>query len=91
MKNNRDLDDEMLEHLLTEESATFGARSQLAAGYPITYADDDYPETIGEDAEKMVREFPNGKRYIVELTFDEEGEFKDFKTIRRITDSSWEK
>jgi hypothetical protein len=84
-------DDKIIELLQTEESATFGARRDLAAGVPIVYADDDFPETTKMGTERMVREFPDGKRYIVKLTFDEEGEFNDFKTIRQITDSSWKK
>ncbi|WP_088653543.1 hypothetical protein [Geofilum rhodophaeum] len=63
-------EDKTMEYLLNDPTADeFAAKRDLAAGFPIVYCDEDYPETM-KDNNLMIEEHPNGDRFIVAINID---------------------
>lgn len=63
-------EDKTMEYLLNDQTAgEFAAKRDLAAGFPIVYCDEDYPETM-DDTGLMIQEFPNGDRFIISINMD---------------------
>jgi hypothetical protein len=77
------IDDPVVKHLCSEESAYYGAFKDLRAGVPIHYSDPEYPETNDKDSPYIVREYPDGRRFIVKVDIVNE----TFEEVRQIPES----
>jgi len=76
MKTLEEIYEEDPTQRIIDEGAGYAAEQSLKDGYWITYHDDEYPEYT-------VREYPDGRRFIIdlEIIYNESGIPANTKTI----------
>lgn len=63
--------DQIKGHLLeSSEAGKYGTTESFKAGFPVVYGSADYPETLDENGNIVVQQFPDGSRFLVDVDLE---------------------